>query len=312
MTLAGTASQTAQTELAERLGKLSRPALWALAARLKTIGLSITPVLAGTILAAGEGGWRAGLTGAAIISAAFIQIGTNLWNDAADAERGIDTPERLGPPRMTALGLLNARDVRRGALFAFLLSASAGAFLADAGGWPIIAIGLVSLALGYLYSMGPYPLSGTPLGELLVIAFFGIVAVSGTAWLHGLQPDPGVLICGFLIGLPAAAVLLLNNHRDRTSDALGGRRTLAIVIGETSSRMVYSALILVSLAGVAFLARGCVTAILSLVPALVLAVALVRTMLRTAVSSAINRLIARTAGFQALLLLPLLVLAICR
>jgi 1,4-dihydroxy-2-naphthoate octaprenyltransferase len=213
-------SQTANTHAAlhARLKRLPKPALWVIAARAKTLGLSVTPVAAGSWAAAQAGGWRGDVFAGAMAAAAAIQIGTNLWNDAADAARGVDGSDRLGPPRMTALGLLDAAQVRRAAAASFFASALIGLWLAWIGGWPIIAIGLVSLALGYFYSMGPWPLSATPLGEVLVILFFGIVAVAGTVHLHGQAVGAGVLALGVITGLPAAAVLMINNHRDRTSE----------------------------------------------------------------------------------------------
>lgn len=305
MSLNAKLPMTEQEALKHRLLSLPKPVLWALAARLKTLGLSLTPVAAGTILAAQSGSWDPAIAFTAAISASCIQIGTNLWNDAADAQRGIDTSERLGPPRMTALGLLAAEDVRRGALVAFVLAALCGLFLAISAGWPIIIIGIVSLSLGYLYSMGPYPLSGTPLGELLVIAFFGVVAVSGTAGTQGAPVTTGVLLAGFFTGLPAAAVLLLNNHRDRQTDALGGRRTLAILVGEKASQHLYVALVLGALIGFGFFQMASIKGAILLLPAAILAVHLIRTMLATPVSRELNRLIARTALYQLLLVLSL-------
>ena len=124
-----------------RLASLPAPALWLIAARLKTVSLSQVPVLAGA-WRAGEG-FRLDVTVAAMIATATIQIGTNLWNDAADAARGVDQPDRLGPPRMTALGLLDGAAVRRAALASFGLATLAGLWLVTVGGWPIVGIGLV-------------------------------------------------------------------------------------------------------------------------------------------------------------------------
>jgi len=292
----------ATVDIRERLAELPRPALWMIATRFKTLGLSQVPVLAGSWIAAGSTGWRLDAMLSAMLGAGAIQIGTNLWNDAADAENGVDQPDRLGPPRMTALGLLDAASVRRGALIAFGMAALAGVYLAGIGGWPIIAIGLVSLALGYFYSMGPRPLSGLPFGELLVIAFFGVVAVSGTAYLHGADPLAGrSLLTGVMIGLPAAAVLMLNNHRDRVQDARAGRQTLAILIGPTASRLFYFATLLGAL-GLAFvLAPG-----LWLAPAGALALWLGHAMWHWPVSERLNRLLAQTALFQMLLLVVLI------
>lgn len=279
-----------------RLAALPAPALWLIAARLKTVSLSQVPVLAGGWLA-GEG-LRPGVLIAAMVATAAIQIGTNLWNDAADAARGVDAPDRLGPPRMTALGLLDGAAVRRGALASFGFAALAGLFLTAVGGWPIIAIGLVSLALGYFYSMGPLPLSGLPFGEGLVIAFFGVVAVSGTGWLMGVDPlAPRTLATGMMIGLPAAAVLMLNNHRDRVQDARAGRRTLAIVVGPTASRLIYFAALLGALGFAAALAP---TPWLALPGAL--ALWLGHAIWHWPVSARLNRLLGQTAGYQVLLL----------
>lgn len=289
---------TAQNALRARLAALPRPALWLIAARLKTVSLSLAPVLAGSWLAARAGSWRADVTLAAMLSAAAIQIGTNLWNDAADAARGVDAPDRLGPPRLTALGLLDGAQVRRGAVLAFALATLAGLYLTLLGGWPIVAVGLASLALGYLYSMGPAPMSGLPFGELLVVGFFGLVAVSTTGWLQGVAPlAPETLRLGLVIGLPAAAVLLLNNHRDRVQDTRAGRRTLAIVLGPRGARGLYFALLLAAL-GLA-LPGGAGPWLL---PAAGLALWLGHRVWHWPVSARLNRLLGQTALFQLALL----------
>ena len=285
----------AATDPQAGLAALPTPALWLIAARLKTVSLSQIPVLAGGWLA-GDG-LRLDVMIAAMVATAAIQIGTNLWNDAADAARGVDQPDRLGPPRMTALGLLDGATVRRGALASFGLAALAGLWLVGIGGWPIVAIGLMSLALGYFYSMGPHPLSGLPYGEVLVIAFFGVVAVSGSGWLMGVDPVAlRTLAAGLMIGLPAAAVLMLNNHRDRVQDARAGRRTLAIAIGPVASRLVYFGALLAALG---------FGAALTLTPWLFvpggLALGLGHAMWHWRVSARLNRLLGLTAAFQALL-----------
>ncbi|PIE07132.1 MAG: 1,4-dihydroxy-2-naphthoate octaprenyltransferase [Rhodobacterales bacterium] len=287
--------------LRARLRGKSRPALFALAARFRTLSLSQVPVLAAGWLAAEAGQFRPGVTLAAMLGAGAIQIGTNLWNDAADAASGVDSPDRLGPPRMVALGLLGAAEVKRAALASFALAALAGLALVLTGGWPVVAIGLVSLLLGYAYSMGPRPLSGLPFGELLVIGFFGLVAVSTTAWLQGINPlAPRTLLLGLATGFPAAAVLMLNNHRDRVQDARAGRRTLAIVIGEAAARAVYAAALA---AGLACAFAVSPTPWLGLPAALGLWLA--ADMARLPVSPRLNALLGRTALFQMALLLAL-------
>ncbi|HHB80252.1 MAG TPA: 1,4-dihydroxy-2-naphthoate octaprenyltransferase, partial [Aliiroseovarius sp.] len=178
-------ADTASELALRRLSALPHPMLWVLAARLKTLSLSLVPVATGTWAAAMLlSRWSLGVMLAAMGAAALIQIGTNLWNDAADGVAGADGAARLGPARMTGLGLLDAGKVRLGATLAFAGAALLGLWLSLVGGPRIIGVGMVSLALGYAYSMGPRPLSHTPAGELLVVAFFGIVAVAGTVFLH--------------------------------------------------------------------------------------------------------------------------------
>lgn len=284
----------AQAVLRARLAARPKPLLYAAAARFKTLSLSQAPVLAAGWLAAEAGLFRPGVTLAAMLGAGAIQLGTNLWNDAADAASGVDQPDRLGPPRMVALGLLDGRAVKRAALTSFVVAALAGVALAAVGGWPVVAVGLVSLGLGYLYSMGPRPLSGLPFGELLVIGFFGLVAVSTSAWLQGVGPfAPPTLAVGLVMGLPAAAVLMLNNHRDRGQDARAGRRTLAIVIGPGWSRAAYAGALAGTLGLALWLAPGPWLAL----PA-ALGAWLAADIWRLPVSARLNRLLARTALFQ--------------
>lgn len=223
----------------------SGSSLWLMAARPRTVTLSMVPVAVGTALAWAETGrvhWPAAV--AALVGAVFIQIGTNLHNDAADFERGGDGPRRLGPRRVTAEGLLSAVQVKRGAATCFGLAALAGLYLVAAGGWPILALGLLSILSGWAYTGGPLPIAYTPLGELFVLAFFGLGAVAGTYWLHVGAVSEAAVVGGVAVGLFASAVLLVNNHRDAESDASVGRRTLALLAGPRLSGWLYGLLML--------------------------------------------------------------------
>jgi len=219
--------------------------IWMLAIRPRTLSLSVVPVVVGAGLA-----WTlAGVVEltsllSALVGAVCIQIATNLHNDAGDFERGADGDDRLGPPRVTALGLLSARTVKRAAWGFFALAALAGLYLVDVGGWPILALGVCSILAGWSYTGGPKPIAYTPLGELFVLVFFGLGAVGGTVWLQGGTLGPEVLTAGLALGLFAAAVLLLNNHRDAEIDARNGRRTLAILVGHKGAGRLYAVFML--------------------------------------------------------------------
>ncbi len=273
---------------------------WIMALRPKTLTLSLTPVAAGVFWAWFETGVLRGAEALfALLGALAIQIGTNLWNDACDGEKGADRSDRLGPPRVTALGILPAVVVRRAALAAFAAGAASGLVLLASGGWPIFLVGVVSLLCGLAYSSGPYPISASPFGELFVLLFFGLVAVGGTYYLQAGTVTPQVLLLGLVVGLPSAAVLLVNNHRDRGSDARSGRRTLAIVVGIGGSRVLYGAL----MAGAAVLALvlvapACTAAWLGFLPISAVLLLLILDMARAPVASGLNRTLARTGLAQ--------------
>lgn len=218
--------------------------VWWTAIRPRTLPLAASPVLVGLALAWAEGAhprWAVAL--ATLAAALLIQIGTNLHNDAADFARGNDGADRLGPLRVTAAGWLAAAAVRRAAHFAFGAAFALGIYLAVVGGWPIVAIGLASLAAGLAYSGGPRPLSHTPWGEAYVWLFFGVLAVIGSHLLQTGQLSPAALLAGAALGLPAAAVLLVNNLRDVAADTRAGRRTLAAVLGDAVSRRLHALLL---------------------------------------------------------------------
>lgn len=271
--------------------------LWLAAVRPRTLTLAVAPVVAGTALALAEGHDLRPLPLAlALAGAVLIQVGTNLYNDVADTLRGGDRPGRVGPPRVTAQGWASPLQVRRAAAVSFALAAAVGSALVWLGGWPIAVLGALSLAAGWSYSCGPVPISYTPFGEVMVVLFFGLGAVGGTAWLQAGRLPAAVLPLGLALGLPAAAVLMANNYRDAAADRLAGRRTLAIVLGPAASRALYAALMLLPFALSAALPRGAWAGLLAL-PAAVACILDVRS--RPA-GAEFNRILAATARVQLL------------
>jgi 1,4-dihydroxy-2-naphthoate polyprenyltransferase len=230
---------------------------WITAARPRTLSLSITPVMVGTALAwATNREIDAFAVLAALLGSVLIQVGTNLHNDAADSERGGDGPDRVGPLRVTASGVLSVASVKRGAAVCFAVAAVLGTYLVIVGGWPILVLGLLSILSGWAYTGGPRPIAYTPLGELFVVAFFGVGAVGGTYWLCTAQLDTTALACGVALGLLAGAVLLVNNYRDVEADARVGRRTLAIVAGPQLTVWIYAGLMLLPYALLPLIGRA--------------------------------------------------------
>ena len=220
-------------------------AAWWLASRPKTLPLAAVPVLVGTALAWAETGQLAALPMLAALAAALlIQVGTNLHNDAADFARGADGPDRLGPQRASASGWLSPRQVLHGAYAAFLTAFLLGVYLAWVGGWPIVVIGLCSLAAGLAYTGGPRPIAYTFLGEAFVFLFFGVIAVAGSYYLQTLRVSPQAVLIGCALGCFAAAVLVVNNYRDLEADRRARKHTLASRLGPNATKALYAALVL--------------------------------------------------------------------
>ena len=272
---------------------------WFLACRPKTLSVSLSPVLVGTAVAWHDTHrilWLPLL--AAAFGAAFIQIGTNLFNDVGDYLRGTDTPERLGPKRATAEGWLAAGAVRSGAWLAFALAFLCGIYLVVHGGWPIVAIGLASLAAGWAYTGGPKPIAYGPLGELFVFVFFGLVAVGGSYYLQTLSLTPVALLGAALVGLHAAAVITVNNYRDHDGDARNGKRTLAVLLGRPATRRVYAAEMLAPYLLLPLLAPALGWASALPLLSLPLALALIQRFRRTPPGPEFNAILAATAALQ--------------
>ena len=222
------------------------PNVWLLGMRPRTLTMAAVPIIVGSALAWAQGAAPDWVTFAVtLLCAVLIQIGTNLFNDANDGERGADGPDRIGPVRITGSGLAKPKQVRRAAIACFVAALAMGVYLVIVGGLPILLIGIASLVAGYAYSAGPRPLSHGPFGEVYVIVFFGLIAVAGSYYLQSKQlPASPVLLTGLAIGCYAAAVLLVNNLRDTEADLRAGRKTLAARLGVQGSRRLYGLLVL--------------------------------------------------------------------
>ncbi|HAT85348.1 MAG TPA: 1,4-dihydroxy-2-naphthoate octaprenyltransferase [Rhizobiales bacterium] len=275
--------------------------IWLAAIRPKTLLLSLGPVILSALIGGREGSltyWY--LFPIIALAAMAIQIATNLWNDAADSDSGLDDQTtRLGPARMTSMGLLSAQQVRLAALLFLAIASLCGLFLVFAGGWPILAIGLAGIICALAYSSGPYPIAASPFGEAFVLAFFGLFAVAGSHYLLTGFWSQMALVAGLYAGLPAAVVLIMNNHRDRIGDEQGGRRTLAILLGPQPTKIFYTALMSVSSLGPLHLGHGSVTAIAASALLFVIALTLpIRSLWHAADAQSLNKILSQTAAFQ--------------
>ncbi len=216
---------------------------WLLAIRPATLSAAVAPVLVGTAAAAGER-FRADLFVATLAASLLIQVGANLSNDLFDYERGADTPDRLGPLRVTQSGLIPLAQVRAAAYLAFGAAAAIGLYLVYEGSWPILAIGLACIAAGLAYTGGPWPLGYHGLGDAMVFLTFGLAAVVGTYYLQAEDVSAVAFIAALPVGLLVTAILVVNNLRDIETDRRASKVTLAVRLGDTATRLEYTAFVL--------------------------------------------------------------------
>lgn len=203
-----------------------------LAARPKTLPAAVVPVWIGVVLAYSlTKEWSPVLAFYTLMGSVWIQIATNFFNDAIDADKGADTKARLGPVRATASGRLSRKVVYLAAGVCLLIAAAFGMPLVLARGWPLLLIGLPSFYFSYGYTGGPLPLAYKGLGELFVVLFFGVIAVAGTVFVQtGLWFFEAVVV-GLAIGFLSAVLISINNLRDEKEDRGNGKNTLAVQWG---------------------------------------------------------------------------------
>jgi len=212
-----------------------------MAARPKTLGAAVAPVLLGTAMAYEVGGLHGPAALCALLGAVLIQVGVNYHNDYMDFVKGTDTDERVGPTRVTQAGYVAPETMRRATVVVFLLAVLAGIYLIVRGGWPVLLIGVLSIASAVLYTAGPYSLADTGLADLFVLLFFGPIAVGGTFYVQALTITWPVLVAGFGPGLLSEGILLVNNIRDLEGDRAAGKRTLPVRLGRRFGVVLYTA-----------------------------------------------------------------------
>jgi 1,4-dihydroxy-2-naphthoate polyprenyltransferase len=211
---------------------------WIAGARPRTLPAAIVPVVVGTGVAIGYHrfwAWRAVL---ALVVALALQIGVNYANDYSDGIRGTDEV-RVGPVRLVAGRLAKPRHVLLAALASFAIAGVAGLVLAAVTSWWLLLVGLAAVAAAWFYTGGSRPYGYRALGEISVFVFFGLVAVVGTAYVQVRQLTWLEVAAAVPVGLLACALLVVNNLRDIPTDTQTGKRTLAVVLGDRRTRLLY-------------------------------------------------------------------------
>lgn len=250
---------------AQNAPRPSTAGAWVLAARPKTLSAAFVPVLVGVSLGAADLASR-GATDSFSVRAAFCclgfailsQIAANFANDYSDYKKGVDGEERKGPARAVASGWISPRAMAVGTFVVLAAACVCGLALIPIGGWNLATVGVLSCVFCLLYSAGPLPLAYIGLGDALVVAFFGFVAVGFTYFLQTGEITRDAALVGLAVGFATDNILVANNYRDRDEDRKNRKFTLIAIFGERFGRYFYLAngLIVVGLLAAAFSRRG--------------------------------------------------------
>lgn len=222
---------------------MTRFQAWKTAARVHTLPAAVVPVLVGGGSAYGAGVFRWDALIWALVGALAIQVAANFANDASDAHRGADTADRLGPPRMVAMGVIEARRMWQATWLAIAVAAIAGVALTLIAGWVVLVIGMASIVAMLGYVGGPVPYGYRGLGEAFVFVFFGVVATVGSRYVHDQTAPLAIWLLAIPIGMLVTAILVANNYRDIDTDRAAGKRTLAVLMGRTATRRLFAGLV---------------------------------------------------------------------
>ena len=240
---------------------MATPAQWLEGARPRTLPAAVSPVLAGTGVAAYDGQavwWKAAL---AMLVSLALQVGVNYANDYSDGIRGTDA-DRVGPLRLVGSGAASARAVKAAAFAAFGVAAVAGLVLAATTAWWLVLVGALAVLAAWYYTGGSSPYGYRGLGEVMVFVFFGLVAVAGTTYVQQESVPLAAWTAAVGVGAIACAILVANNLRDIPTDEVAGKRTLAVVLGDRRTRTFY--VLLLDLAALALVATAVATTWLAL------------------------------------------------
>ena len=212
---------------------------WLMAARPRTLPAAAAPVFVAIAFALRDGvfHWPSAL--ACLLISLLMQVGANFANDLFDHERGTDTPERLGPTRVTAAGLLSPAQIRLGTGFIFGLAALLGLYLIWLRGWPVLVLGLAIIAAALAYTGGPFPYGYYALGDVFVFLSFGMAAVCGTYYAQSGTLTAPVGWASVPVGLLIVNILVVNNTRDVGTDTIANKRTLAVLFGRQAMLTEY-------------------------------------------------------------------------
>jgi 1,4-dihydroxy-2-naphthoate octaprenyltransferase len=247
--VSGTSTSAGTAPSAPRAAAPSALRTWLLAIRPATLPAAASGVVVGLGAALAVGApFRPDTALACLAVALLLQVLANLANDLSDFRRGADTPDRAGPTRVAAAGLVSERRLEAAIAAVIGLAGLVGLWLVVVGGPVLLVPGALAIVAALAYTGGPFPYGYRALGEVFVFLFFGVVAVVGTAYLQALRLEPLFFAASVPVGALTAAILVVNNLRDIPTDAAAGKRTLAVILGRRLTAGEYALLLAIAYA----------------------------------------------------------------
>ncbi len=222
--------------------------VWWHLTRPHTLTASFVPVLLGTAiaLAVDHETIHFGLFFAMMIASILIQAATNMFNEYYDYKRGLDNEESVGIGGTIVRHGVTPKTIMIIALSFYAIAMLLGVYICAMSSWGLVAVGLVCMLIGYLYTGGPYPIAYSPFGEIVSGAVMGM----GIVLIAFFIQTGDVTLDAVLISVPSmilvGGIMLSNNIRDIVGDTEGGRKTMAILVGRHNAISVLAAFFIVS------------------------------------------------------------------
>lgn len=227
---------------------------WISAARLRTLPLSVSGIITGGAAAIDADSYSGTVFYLALATTLGFQILSNFANDYGDGVKGTDNAERIGPARALQSGWLTAKALKRGMIITAIITILLASMLIFAAfgdenfllSFLFFNLGIAAIIAAVKYTVGKSAYGYRAMGDVFVFIFFGLVGVMGSYFLFTQKLDNYILLPALTIGLLSAAVLNLNNMRDRLADAKVNKNTLAVLLGEIKVKYYHASLIIVA------------------------------------------------------------------
>ena len=222
--------------------------VWWHLTRPHTLTASFVPVFLGTVIAyvIEDHSINILLFLAMLIASMLIQAATNMFNEYYDYKLGLDNENSVGIGGTIVRHGVQPKTIMLIALSFYAIAMLLGVYICAVSSWWLVAVGLVCMLIGYLYTGGPYPIAYSPFGELVSGAVMG----SGIVLIAFFIQTGTVTLEAVLISIPSmilvGGIMLSNNIRDIEGDTAGGRKTMAILVGRSNAVYILMLFFIVS------------------------------------------------------------------